>query len=81
MKYFIITVDNFFVDFANDALRRNACEIAFHLQGWNNSPYYELKPLYGCGPFLIEYPVDYEAKIVAQLETLFQNLTREVQYG
>jgi hypothetical protein len=50
--------DDFFIDFSENTLRGNRCEIGMHLHAWNNPPYYELNnPYHDYGlPYLIEYP-------------------------
>lgn len=48
--------DKYFVEFARDAIRRDACEIGMHLHGWNNPPYYKIKNVIEERPYLIEYP-------------------------
>jgi hypothetical protein len=50
--------DNYFCNFAKDALGKNKCEIGIHLHAWNNPPHYELPKGGENGglPYLIEYP-------------------------
>jgi hypothetical protein len=67
--------DDFFVDFANQTLNNNKCEIGIHIHAWNNPPNYELeKRGKKCGlPYLIEYPKN----IMREKIDIMYNLLKE----
>jgi len=65
--------DDFFVEFASDALKRNRCEVGLHPHPWNMPPEYKLTShdmiLH---PYMIEYPANIIREKVKVLTDLLQ---------
>ncbi len=66
--------DDFFVEFAKDVLKRNACEIALHPHAWYSPPTYNLTSddmlLH---PYLLEYPQEIIREKVKVLTNLLED--------
>lgn len=69
--------DDYFVSFANQALKKGTCEIGMHLHAWNTPPDFELvtrTDITPGAPYLVEYPADVmEAKIAFMTDLLKRN--------
>ncbi len=50
--------DDYFLEFAKDALKRGACEIGMHMHPWNNPPFYRLNTHTDEKAYITEYPID-----------------------
>lgn len=68
MSYEIIN-DTYFVEYINNILKRNVCEVGMHLHAWSNPPYYKLNGITKGRPYLVEYPeniMEEKIKIITQ---------------
>lgn len=65
--------DDFFVDFAKDALKRNTCEIGMHLHAWCTPPEYKLMQIMDNRSYLIEYPEEIMEEKIKNLDELLSN--------
>ena len=67
--------DPFYVEYMQDCLKRNTCEVGMHLHAWNNPPEYELNKVNDQRDYLFEYPkniMDEKIKVLTnKLEETF----------
>ena len=67
--------DPFYVEYMQDCLKRNTCEIGMHLHAWNNPPEYTLNKINDQRDYLFEYPkevMDKKIKVLtSKLEETF----------
>ena len=71
--------DPFYVEYMQDCLKRNTCEVGMHLHAWNNPPEYELNKVNDQRDYLFEYPkniMDEKIKVLTNKleETYFELL-------
>ena len=65
--------DDFFIEFAADALERGACEVGLHPHAWNSPPEYQLtSDDMRLHPYLIEYPEEIIREKVKVLTDLLE---------
>lgn len=65
--------DEFYVDFAKDAISRGQAEVGMHLHAWHSPPWYDLTGNdYHYQPFLIEYPENLIREKVGFLTNLLE---------